>query len=227
MTDPPRLRDSDSDDVRALLSQARPPRGMTAAERRRAERRIAHVGAAAAGFGVLFWLKGLALGAVVGTAAVVAHVVVEDAFTQDVQPQTNIPSRVQVPPPVVVEYPSVDAAADVGADVVQDADADAPAEAKVPVARAMDAGDRLAAELALVQRAQSLIAGDPARALALTVEHARRYPDGQLGMEREIVAVEALKRLGRQAEARRRAEALLERAKGSLYEERVRNLISP
>ncbi len=224
--DPPRLRYSDSEDVRALLRQANPPRAMTAGERRRVERRLAHVSAAAAGFGVLFWLKGLALGAVVGTAAVVTHVVVEDAFTQDVQPSAT--SGVPVPAATLRGHPDTDAGSDVAEDAAEDVaeDGDAPPGTSVPMPSGSDGGDSLAAELALLQRAQSLLAGDPARALALTVEHAGRYPTGQLGMEREIVAIDALKRLGRRGEARQRGKALLVRARGSLYEERVRNLIS-
>jgi hypothetical protein len=46
-----------------------------------------------------------------------------------------------------------------------------------------------------------------------------------MGMERELVAVDALIRLGRRDEARTRAEALRVRAAGSLYEERVRKLL--
>jgi hypothetical protein len=44
-------------------------------------------------------------------------------------------------------------------------------------------------------------------------------------MEREMVAIDALRRLGRTGDARARAEAMLSRARGSLYEERVRKLV--
>jgi hypothetical protein len=59
----------------------------------------------------------------------------------------------------------------------------------------------------------------------LTETHAVRFPAGKLGMEREMVAIDALRRLGRAGEARARAEAMLGRAQGSLYEERVRKLL--
>jgi hypothetical protein len=44
-------------------------------------------------------------------------------------------------------------------------------------------------------------------------------------MEREMVAIDALRRLGRTGEARARGEAMLARAQGGLYEERVRKLL--
>ena len=52
----------------------------------------------------------------------------------------------------------------------------------------------------------SLGRGDPQAALDSARQHARRFPNGQLAEEREAIAIEALARLGRQAEARTRAE---------------------
>jgi len=52
--------------------------------------------------------------------------------------------------------------------------------------------DMLAAELALVAEAErALIGGDARRVLDLTIEHARRFPDGQLTIERESIEVSA------------------------------------
>jgi hypothetical protein len=93
----------------------------------------------------------------------------------------------------------------------------APAEAPSP--------DPLAEEAALLERARASLGGSPAEALALTGEHASRFPAGKLGMEREIVAIDALRRLGRRDEARARGEALRARVQGSLYEDRVRKLL--
>ena len=45
--------------------------------------------------------------------------------------------------------------------------------------------------------------------------HAALFPMGQLSMEREFLAVQALRRLGRLAEARARASALLRQAIGA------------
>lgn len=64
-------------------------------------------------------------------------------------------------------------------------------------------------EFALVRHAQDALARDPTRALALAQEHARTFPNGELVQEREVIAVEALSKLERRAEAKARANALL------------------
>jgi hypothetical protein len=61
-------------------------------------------------------------------------------------------------------------------------------------------------ELALVNEAQeALAARDPARALAQAREHELRFRDGMLAQEREVIAIDALLRLGRRREAESRA----------------------
>jgi len=61
-------------------------------------------------------------------------------------------------------------------------------------------------ELELVARADQALTSDPARALQLTTEHARLYPGGARAEEREVIAIEALARLGQRSAARSRAE---------------------
>lgn len=60
-------------------------------------------------------------------------------------------------------------------------------------------------EGSFLRRTQSALATDPARALAMTREHASLYPRGVLLQERDVIAIDALARLGRLAEARTRA----------------------
>ncbi|WP_437774568.1 hypothetical protein [Sorangium sp. So ce1097] len=79
-------------------------------------------------------------------------------------------------------------------------------------------------EVELLHRAQDALAADAGAALALTAEHARRFPTGALGQEREIIAIRALLALGRGAEARARAASLLERFPGSAYRGRLESL---
>ena len=83
------------------------------------------------------------------------------------------------------------------------------------------AGSAAATELELVQRAQSALASDPARSLAITSEHERAFPSGEFVQEREVIAVEALSRLGRKEEALRRARALLQRYPRTPYAARI------
>jgi TolA-binding protein len=61
-----------------------------------------------------------------------------------------------------------------------------------------------AAELGLLQRAQSDYAGrDYSDALVLVAEHARRFPNGRMAEERDALRVRSLANMGRGDEARR------------------------
>jgi hypothetical protein len=59
-----------------------------------------------------------------------------------------------------------------------------------------------ASELELLQRANAALKADPALAQALTVEHRRRFPAGNLSQEREAIAIKALVALGDSLRAR-------------------------
>jgi hypothetical protein len=80
-------------------------------------------------------------------------------------------------------------------------------------------------EAALLLSARRALDRDPAAALALTDEHARRFPAGTLVPEREILAIEALARLGRSSEARRRLDALRARFPNAANIARLESLI--
>ncbi|MBN9164036.1 MAG: hypothetical protein BGO98_04360 [Myxococcales bacterium 68-20] len=73
----------------------------------------------------------------------------------------------------------------------------------------------------LLHRAHAALSSNPAQALALTAEHGRRFPSGMLVQEREVIAIEALARLARTAEARRRAETFFANYTSSAYRRRV------
>jgi hypothetical protein len=62
-------------------------------------------------------------------------------------------------------------------------------------------------EATILERARADLAANPAHALALTSEHAKLFPHGVLAQEREVIAIAALRRLGRTAAAEWRAEA--------------------
>ena len=63
------------------------------------------------------------------------------------------------------------------------------------------------AELALLARARRALLTRPAHALEFTEAHARDFPAGTFGEEREVLAIEALLRLGLDDEAKQRALA--------------------
>jgi len=81
-------------------------------------------------------------------------------------------------------------------------------------------------EAALLEEARALLERRPSAALEVLDRHAATFPAGQLRMERELLAVDALRRLDRVDEARARGDALLVQARGSIYEPRVRAMLS-
>lgn len=101
-----------------------------------------------------------------------------------------------------------------------------PVPAPEPVAREAPQREAstLASELALLETAQRAIARDPARALADVAQHRARFPSGALGAERDLVELEALKRLGRNDEAKARADAWLAREPAGVYAQRVKTI---
>ncbi len=85
--------------------------------------------------------------------------------------------------------------------------------------------DRLARELALLDHARTVLRTDPNAALRDVDRHARDFADGQLVAEREVIAVDALQRLGRTSEARSRGKAFSERAPGTSAARRIDSLL--
>lgn len=76
-------------------------------------------------------------------------------------------------------------------------------------------------EGAYLARAQALLGGNPSGALALAEQHRSRYPKGTLGQEREVIAITARVGMGRTADARARAEALLAKNPSSAHRRRL------
>jgi hypothetical protein len=80
-------------------------------------------------------------------------------------------------------------------------------------------------ETTLLVEAWKALATRPDEALAITDKHAARYPQSKLSQERERIAIEALVRLGRAAEAKPRAARLLEAAPRSAYRRKIERLV--
>jgi hypothetical protein len=76
-------------------------------------------------------------------------------------------------------------------------------------------------ELSLLRRAQGSVSSAPAQALSLCALHAIRFGAGVLGQEREVIAIDALLRLGRVSEARARAERFRAGYPGSAHTRRI------
>jgi hypothetical protein len=82
------------------------------------------------------------------------------------------------------------------------------------------------AELELLEQAHRALASEPARALAATDTHAQRFANSQYAQERELIAIEALLRLGRLDDARVRGERFLALHPRSSHARKVRSLIA-
>jgi hypothetical protein len=86
------------------------------------------------------------------------------------------------------------------------ASADRASRATSPSSTKSPSAADLAEEHRLLRGARALLERDPSRALALTAEHERRFPNGVLAQEREVIAIAALARLGQDEAARSRAD---------------------
>jgi hypothetical protein len=72
-------------------------------------------------------------------------------------------------------------------------------------------------EAELLEKARSLVGSSPAAALKLTADHARQFPRGRLVAEADLLAAQALLRLGDVAGAKSRARASLKRYPNGIY----------
>ena len=244
-----------SESARALLTQAGGPRPRTAAERASTAAAVGRIAATpvVAGGAWLSWKGALLAMALVagglGVSAVARREPTVDVAPRAaaraataVDPAPRVPDQVSAAAPAVrvAPAPAERAAAPVArvparparvsaaptVDAVAHATATAPAVE--PAAVAVGGGGGVARpvedELRALERARSMLASDPAEALRI-VDGAGAAGLGGLGEEREVIAVEALHRMGRTEAMRQRAEGFLRRWPRSLYAERVRRLL--
>jgi hypothetical protein len=80
-------------------------------------------------------------------------------------------------------------------------------------------------EASFLRRAQTTLNGDPATALQMLEQHPARFPQGILMQERDVMAIDALARLGRMDEARARARAFAVRYPRSAHESRIASIL--
>lgn len=130
--------------------------------------------------------------------------------------------------PVAVSPPGAPAAAAAGATPVvpsveappADASSVEPAAGAKPPAKPTPPVQLSEADL--LEQARSALKSDPARALARANEHRSRFPGGVLVQEREVLAIQALRQLGRSAEADRRTLAFEKAFPGSAFQRKLK-----
>jgi hypothetical protein len=255
MNDPRRWKDGAGAPpaIRELLGASRRTRPMTSAERRRTAGRVANlVSVPVAASLVWVWAKGVAIAGVATLSAVsLVHVSTSRehapslfASAPEATVRAGISAGVHQRARAAI-MPSGDAASGDDAAVestvaspspppplperaaardTAPAASTAPAAATVP-AVATPAPDTLEKEANLLESARAVLAGDPARALALLDRHAAEFPRGQLVAERSVLRIDALRRLGRLDEAQSDGRALDGEAR--IYAPRVQKMIDP
>jgi hypothetical protein len=242
MSGPVRWQDDDASppEVRELLRSARGAgrtHALPAASRARSAARIDRMLALPAAAGLIVWLKGVAVAAGISAVAVVAGREVlghwpgasaEPSVSPIATATAPKPVPIPRPKPTVLAAPGVPSvAASTTASMPSSSTHALPAFAPSlpPEPAPSGEADSLAREAAMLDHARALLASDPGAALAALDAQSAAFPSGHMGLERELLAVEALRRLQRVPEARARGESLLERARGSIYEARVRAIL--
>jgi hypothetical protein len=76
-------------------------------------------------------------------------------------------------------------------------------------------------EAALLEQARRALGSSPSFALTLANQHRARFPNGLLTQEREVIAIEALRRLHRSSEADQRATGFSKAFPGSAHQRMV------
>lgn len=156
-----------------------------------------------------------------------------DAIASQVIPLTSVASvseqAVVAPGSVIIRpKPGVQQAKPVVAPPVEETPATMGSARQSPEAPQFDSesdGDELTRETRQLGEAARLVATNPTEALERLEAHRLAFTQGKLGIEREVLVMDALMRTGRTHEARARGEALLGRAKGTFYEARVRRMM--
>lgn len=187
--------------------------------------------AKAAGAGAA--VAGASAKAIVGTSAAVKIIAIVGTSTALVVGGTVAVRESAKPQPTPTVMPTASTIATATATAIATATATAattaipttttttPTNAPSTALEPLDPAD----EVRLLQDAQDALRAAPARALALANQHAQRAPHGTLTQEREVIAIEALVKLGREGEARRRAARFQAAYPNSAQNRRVHLLV--
>ena len=218
------IDDPDADEtLREVLRGTPKARSLDPLTRRRLSAKVARASAMPAVAAGWLFVKSAAaaLGVVLGTGAVAVSTGVLELSPRAAQPQAA--PQVRPARPAAPASEAAPARTD-----EPEARADEPQPKSNPSSPSVvspSPSGSLSAEAALLEPARRQMRVAPAAALSLAAEHAVRFPRGQLASERTLIQIEALHRLGRDAEARSLARGLLGGASAGLYAERLHQLL--
>lgn len=173
-------------------------------------------------------LAGLAIGGGVVFAAARGQLA-RKAAPPPSDDSARVSTKTPVPgPEAIAEPPVVEQGTPVSADPLTAVESNGASIRAAPSSprRATPSTDTLAQEETILEGARRALATSPARALRLLSLHQRRFPAGELTAERLFLRADALRRLGRTAEARRQADALVKRFPTSAYARLVPALVA-
>lgn len=228
--EPIRLRDDPSEEpgLRALLDAAQGEHADDAMLERVLAGVLASTGGGGGGGGAPP-AKAISTGALLGggAAAIVAVVIVATLSTRTTLPETqsatvdaSIHDTFAVSDTSDAVPDTSDAVSDTHDAVPDTSDlspsTEAPPASRRPAPTTPPTGE---ADLPLLRHARS--EHDPARSLALAMEHRARFPSSLLAEDREALIIEDLAALGRQAEAERAAETFRARYPASAHLPRI------
>jgi len=227
MSEPKRMRDdvSASAEARRLLRPALSTRPLPKSVRERSAARLDRVLIMPAAASLMLWLKGIAL----ATGAVLLFVAAPVLLRRG----SSTPAPVAAGPiaarpasrPSPLAPTTSHSAEPLAAPTASDPRPLRGPWPPPPLAPPRVDGDSLAREAAMLEHARAVLDQSPAVTLERLEAHRTEFPSGELAMERELLAIDALSRLGRSAEARARGEAMLQAAPGSIYDARVRAIL--
>jgi hypothetical protein len=229
--------DEAAPELRLLLEASRGSRPLDGTARARSRQRITKLAAIPAAAGTFFWLQQFAIGAGFGTAVSVGLAAANGSFTRShvaVSAVARPVASVRAPLPVRRTSRTLEPAESASATstatapiALMPSEMNAPPRAELSARPEASAKSEppVTAEVALLEQARRALASDPGRALGLLAEHAERFPHGTLGVEREVLAVDALVRTSQRTEAEARAARLRASAPGNLYEQRLERIL--
>jgi hypothetical protein len=158
------------------------------------------------------------VGAPVPSGTLTPSGLAEAAPTAPAEPANVTPAASSAAPPAPVDDDAEVGTGAAAADPAPRATAPRTSARAAAARRARADGAR---ETALLEQARAALQSRPAEALALTRRHQARFPRGALAQEREVIAIEALERLGRKAAASARAAEFERRYRGSVHQPRL------
>ncbi|MCA9648241.1 MAG: hypothetical protein H6718_00870 [Polyangiaceae bacterium] len=239
LQDPPRLAEAEDvpaglknlmeDSHKDVLSQAQVLAIASAVSRATAGASLAPVALKTGGGSFFKWLGGAVIVGLIGGGAYLG-------LQRGPAPAERVSSPAVVAPPAEpvasvapVEAPAASAAVEEApkprvvtpaAPAAPKVDAPSSLEARSAV-EAPSAKAQLLEESRLLSAARAALATDPKKALALTEQHRAKFPQGTLAQEREVIAIQALGKLGNKKDADQRADQFGKDYPDSAHKDRV------